>query len=57
MFRSIPYSSTVRHGVGLMELGIGLGIVISCHFISYHIHLRLGQIEVGIGLMELRPEN
>ena len=57
MFRSIPYSSTVRHGVGLMELGIGLGIVVSRHFIYYHIHLRLGQIEVGIGLMELRPEN
>ena len=36
-----------------MELGIGLGIHISCHFIYCHVQLWLGLRELGIGLMEL----
>ena len=33
----------IELGEGLIELGIGLRFHVSCHFIHYHIHLRLGQ--------------
>ena len=40
--------------MGLIELKVGLGIHVSCHFIPYHIQLRVGLIELGMGLIELR---